>query len=764
MNRINSVIKFDLHIHSKASEYKESSGIVDNSTKENLSTLFQKLNENEVALFSITDHNRFDADLYKAICTKLKSEHKTYPNILNVLAGVEFDVELEDDMGKCHIITIFDAKNEDDFNKIEQEINKELLNKNEWYKKNRFEQLLRNIGIDTILIACQRKGLSNHRGKDNSVSDAVENIEQIIKLGYINALEFHKPKVEGILKYNLHELNLSISLFSGSDCHDWSVYPYHDKKQQNKDFYHSKAKILPTFKGLLMAVSSPETRFNRSERNREPFIKLIKIQDKEIQLSSGINAIIGENGSGKSTLLELINQKFDKSHIKRIKDQNNIIVEEGGDLSQIKYVEQGSIVEKFKDPSKLFNQGDITYFEDINHSDFITCYQKYSSELKKSIKNNIDRSECIKNLNNTLLYKNIEHNNYYIEIIENFEKINNEHSQAYSDMRKLLALIEEIKNKKYYAQYKDKLEKLFQIAEEIFNSIKESYIATYTSNEVSNIIESCISSYVQKVKNSSSAKDKEEQEYERERNIFINDIIDTVKKSLLQVDWPISPKVCGGLSSNSYEGFKFNKEALYNKKDMLRNFYTSMFTANYQNLDQIKTINSYQDFQKAVRGCTSIQSIEEIWNSNIKKFITAATKEEYYILDAGDQQIGNTLGEMSLSYYRFFTRGDDDWQVLIIDQPEDNISNNKIKKELISYFNNIRENKQIIYVTHNPLLVVNMDVDNVIYVQNNKGKLSIEGGCLEYENGVDILSIIANTMDGGKETIEKRLMFYGKEN
>lgn len=53
-DRINSVIKFDLHIHSKASEYKESSGIVDNSTKENLEVLFSKLNGHKVALFSIT--------------------------------------------------------------------------------------------------------------------------------------------------------------------------------------------------------------------------------------------------------------------------------------------------------------------------------------------------------------------------------------------------------------------------------------------------------------------------------------------------------------------------------------------------------------------------------------------------------------------------------------------------------------------------------------------------------------------------------------
>ncbi len=760
---LNSLIKFDLHIHSHASSYKEADGIVENSTKENLPILFSKLDENEVALFSITDHNRFDAELYKEAKKILKAGE--YLNVKNILAGVEFDVKLEEHGEKCHIIAIFDAESEDYFDKIEQEINKKILKEDEYYEKDNFEELLKNIGLDTILIACQRKGLDNRRGKDNSVSDAVDNVEQIIKLGYINALEFHKPKVEGILKSNLHELNLSIALFSGSDCHDWNVYPYHDKNQQNKDFYHSKAKILPTFKGLLMAVSSPETRFNCSEKNREPFIKIIKIQGKEIQLSSGMNAIIGENGSGKSTILELINQKFEKSHIKQIKEKNDIIVEEGTDLSQIKYVEQGSIVEKFKDPNKLFNQGDITYFNDIDHSDFITCYQKYSSEMKNSIKNNIDKNECIKNLKSTLLYKKIEKNNsYYVDIIGNLEKINNEHAQAYSDIKKLLVLIKDIKDKKYYIQYQDKLEELLKIAEEIFSSIEKSYIITYTSNEVINIIESCVNSYAQEVKNSSTAKDREQIAYEQERKTFIDAIIDTIKKSLLQVEWPVSPKICNGMSSNSFKGFKFNKEALYNKKDMLNIFLKSMFNANYQDLGRIVDINSYHDLQKAVRGCTNVQSIEEIWNSNTQKFITTATKEECYILDAGDQQIGNTLGEMSLSYYRFFTRGNDDWQVLIIDQPEDNISNNKIKKELISYFQNIRESKQIIYVTHNPLLVVNMDVDNVIYVQNNKGTLSVEGGCLEYENGVDILSIIADTMDGGKETIEKRLMFYGKEN
>ena len=40
-------MKFDLHIHSIASKYKESSGIVDKSTVENIGTLFKKLEEND---------------------------------------------------------------------------------------------------------------------------------------------------------------------------------------------------------------------------------------------------------------------------------------------------------------------------------------------------------------------------------------------------------------------------------------------------------------------------------------------------------------------------------------------------------------------------------------------------------------------------------------------------------------------------------------------------------------------------------------------
>lgn len=106
------MIKFDLHIHSFANFYKEGRDIVDNSTIENAEILMEKLNEQNVGLFSITDHNRFWPELYQRFDELISSG--SYPNVKGLVAGVEFDVQMDPEMGKCHIITVFDAGNTDE--------------------------------------------------------------------------------------------------------------------------------------------------------------------------------------------------------------------------------------------------------------------------------------------------------------------------------------------------------------------------------------------------------------------------------------------------------------------------------------------------------------------------------------------------------------------------------------------------------------------------------------------------------------------------
>ena len=50
----------------------------------------------------------------------------------------------------------------------------------------------------------------------------------------------------------------------------------------------------------------------------------------------------------------------------------------------------------------------------------------------------------------------------------------------------------------------------------------------------------------------------------------------------------------------------------------------------------------------------------------------------------------------------------------------------------------------------------------MIYVEKNNNKINITSGCLEFEDdNINMLELIAENMDGGKDSIEKRLKVYG---
>lgn len=101
--------------------------------------------------------------------------------------------------------------------------------------------------------------------------------------------------------------------------------------------------------------------------------------------------------------------------------------------------------------------------------------------------------------------------------------------------------------------------------------------------------------------------------------------------------------------------------------------------------------------------------------------------------------------------------------IYIIDQPEDNISQNAIREYLLDRFKTMGENRQVIMVTHNPQFIVNLDVDNLIFLSKKDGLFSVQSGALEYAcPEYSVLDIVARNIDGGLDSIRKRWKRYEK--
>jgi predicted ATPase len=766
---LDSDINVDLHIHTKASKYKEENDLVDSSTFDNIDILLSKLDDenNQISMFSFTDHNRFDPDIYKK--TREKINQGSFKYVKKLLAGVEFDVLLEAGKEPCHIITIFNDKNDEDLYKIKSGIEIQLLtNKDAYYSRKEYENIIREIGLETILIVCQRKSLSRKDGGHRSLSDSTDRPFDYLKYGYFDAIEFQKPSVEGILLNNLSPLEIELGLVLGSDCHDWAVYPRHDKSVPEKKYSSSNIRSLPSFKGLLLALTSPRTRFKR-KKNVPKVIEHLIINSKKYDLSSGLNAIIGENGSGKTLLLSALQEK-NTSYYKRLINENGIAYDKYIDIGKTLKIGQGEITKNSYENNSIFGK-DISYFKDVDHTNFEEQIDLYSKSLQNKIKLNIIENELYGKLESTKFiydYELEKGSTFYVSVhqIDGFETVDNPHTNRANKIKSVIKIIESEMELDYYDQVdKDRLSNIISSLKDIYQSLNLKNIKIIKEVKVKNSIVNKIDSYLTIIGSKTTSQDDLVNEYNSKKNALKHAIRNymkhKIKNSMIKV--LNFPTKLSGKSENLLKGFNFSRIAAYHENDMEQLFYQKLFIRDYQTQDKLLAIRTYQELISAIDGVTKKEVIDAGWENNLDKFKIHAKKQQEKIFEVSKgSEIGNTLGEMSLVYYKFRLHNHSEWDVMIIDQPEDNISTPKIKKDLINLLDNIRDKKQVIFVTHNPLLVVNLDVDNVIYVEKEGDKINAISGCLENEEE-NILGIIAEKMDGGLDTIEKRLKYYGKK-
>ncbi|MHB8128956.1 MAG: Spaf_1101 family AAA-like ATPase [Mobilitalea sp.] len=111
-----------------------------------------------------------------------------------------------------------------------------------------------------------------------------------------------------------------------------------------------------------------------------------------------------------------------------------------------------------------------------------------------------------------------------------------------------------------------------------------------------------------------------------------------------------------------------------------------------------------------------------------------------------------------LSFVLGFSDFSKDYTPLIIDQPEDNLDNQYIYKNLVKQLRDIKSKRQVIIATHNATIVTNAKAEQVVIMESDytKGWIETTG----YPNEKKIKKHIINYLEGGIESFQHKCFVY----
>lgn len=787
-------LKIDFHIHSSFSKYKDEPKLVKNGTKENIDLLLQKLNENKIEMCAITDHDYFSYDLYSSL-----KKHENENELLKVFPGVEFSVGFkgdDDKLKQVHVICVFDDEDDDKVKQISNRISFKdgKINydkKGQFFSEEKFISILRDIDLNVITIAHQKQSVTStsaSKSKNDVSSLGQTKFNELISCEYFESYEFKNMKNGMFNKIYSIKNNKNydqIRFITGSDCHDWNVYPKHDSNEkEDTDFSFTYLKCLPTFRGLAMAfsdtrrISTSDYIFTSSLKRLDKIQLSINSEDYDIELSPGINVIIGDNSIGKSLLLHKINgyNGLNKAIVKGYDNylkRNRISIRTKIDDEIIHtFDSQGSIRKKFANN----NQDNSLFLKDKFPDDLNSdCYKtkitheldeklykpletkfKYDEKLKELNQlEMIDKEVVSKNLSATDININKDNISKLIDLNNYYQKISTAIECGYD-------LVNDKVEKRVLSNFKEKINTFIKK----YNALIE---AEDKEIELKTNISTAIGEFNTEIKKWRNDLENRKEKFDNVDSVNLSNTIaelinleNNIKKYKFDID---EEKILP--NKLNYGEYIFVKK--FKNLSILNNDYLEELLRRV--LKKGKRIDTSKITQEKLKEMilnvgdddrTTISILKSKIEEELLKDLESVPSIIYR-----DNDIYTELSSgMNSSIYFNILSTDRKEGVYIVDQPEDDISQNAIKSKVLDDFKTMSNNRQIIMVTHNPQFVVNLDVDNVICIERSeKGEIAIKSGALEYVDkcsNTDILDCVAKNLDGGIESIQKRWKRYEK--
>jgi hypothetical protein len=161
------------------------------------------------------------------------------------------------------------------------------------------------------------------------------------------------------------------------------------------------------------------------------------------------------------------------------------------------------------------------------------------------------------------------------------------------------------------------------------------------------------------------------------------------------------------------------------------------------------------DKAKGMLGASS-GTFEDYFHQNLSALLTWQVPNAYTIKYHGKQLKHHSLGQRA-SALILFVLSQRDNDVVIIDQPEDDLDNQTIYQDVIKLVVKLKPKTQFIFATHNPNIPVLGDAEQIVACAYADDKIVTKVGSID---SPEMQHEIVNIMEGGSEAFQRRKEIY----
>ena len=760
----------DLHIHTSPNPDD-----LNNSYElDLLKKKIEEFTEGSAYLISLTDHNTVNKPIYLRAVQKF--EH--------ILLGVELHVRNYDRQKPyhCHIyfnLQQIDAPSVDGINTILDKLYPQKVVSAEEASIPNLEKIMKN--FDSYEFLLLPHGGQNHSTFDKSIPNDVQFDSTLERSIYYNHFDGFTARgdtgLDRTLEY-FERLGIKefVNLVTASDNYSPQIYPS-AKAKDAAPFVRTWMLASPTFNGLRLSLSeSSRLKYGEKPDTWAECIQHVLLQndkiDIDVELTPGLNVVIGGSSSGKTLFVDSLYRKiagdFDQSVYLNTPYKIQDIQVKNPAGQRPHYLYQNYIIKICDQKDKENNIDDIEILKSVFPADreerqeIANGLSELGSQLSslvqsvkeiESLQNSLSR---IPNLSHLIVTEVIQGNplNFILPDHQVIESIRYSRAGYNRDIRPLDEIDAFLSRNPLVNHDSSLVERLR----------KEMELA-FDRSELESAIREIITSQKKAIDDAHEAENLEiaskRQEFEKLLE-HIERYFKAAKKfheSLCAISrFPIKIKT-KEIESMGHKLF------IDNEFELTKNKFLEVVNSMLKPAYAMATFNDIKPealFEAKFRKKGPKVSDYDDFENLVKVRFASMNKKNYRIITKEGKNFDNLSAGWKTSVILDLILGwDGDNAPLIIDQPEDNLATGYINSGLLKAIKKCKTKKQIILVSHNATIPMLGDAQTVVMCRNDGTTITIKANPLEVSiGGEDVVDLIAETTDGGKISVKKRVKKY----